>query len=111
MAVRRAAAIIAVSEYLRGELLKKLPEADGKIEVISAGVDMERFAPSDAAAARRQLDWEGDSPFFLCVGTLDERKNVVRLAEAFARLGRGSLAFVGDGPARERSRGDPRACA
>ncbi len=107
MAVRRASAIIAVSEYLRGELLKKLPEADGRIEVISAGVDMERFAPRDAAGARRELDWRTEAPFFLCVGTLDERKNVVRLAEAFARLGRGSLAFVGDGPARERLAGIP----
>ncbi len=107
VAVRRASAIIAVSDYLRGELLKKIPEAEGRIEVISAGVDLERFAPHDAAAARRQLDWEGEAPFFLCVGTLDERKNVVRLAEAFARLGRGSLAFVGDGPARARLAGIP----
>ena len=108
MAVRRASAIIAVSDYLRGELLTKLPEAGGaRSRSSTAGVDLERFAPRDAAAARRQLGWEGEAPFFLCVGTLDERKNVVRLAEAFARLGRGSLAFVGDGPLRERAGGDP----
>jgi glycosyltransferase involved in cell wall biosynthesis len=107
MAVRRASAIIAVSDYLRRELLAKVPEAEGRIEVISAGVDLARFAPRDAEAARRELGWEGEAPFFLCVGTLDERKNVVRLAEAFARLGRGSLAFVGDGPARERLAGIP----
>ncbi len=34
------------------------------------------------------------------VGSLTERKNVVRLADAFPRLGRGSLTFVGDGPLR-----------
>jgi glycosyltransferase involved in cell wall biosynthesis len=34
------------------------------------------------------------------VGSLSERKNVVRLADAFAALGRGSLTFVGDGPLR-----------
>ena len=37
---------------------------------------------------------------FLCVGSLTERKNVLRLARAFERRGEGSLAFVGDGPLR-----------
>jgi glycosyltransferase involved in cell wall biosynthesis len=31
---------------------------------------------------------------------LTERKNVVRLANAFGRLGEGTLTFVGDGPLR-----------
>jgi glycosyltransferase involved in cell wall biosynthesis len=106
-AVRRASAVIAVSEYLRKELLARVPEAAGRVEVISAGVDLDRFAPRDARAARRELGWEGEPPLYLCVGTLDERKNVVRLAEAFARLGRGSLAFVGDGPARGALEGIP----
>jgi glycosyltransferase involved in cell wall biosynthesis len=34
------------------------------------------------------------------VGSLIERKNVVRLADAFAQLGSGRLVFVGDGPLR-----------
>ena len=34
------------------------------------------------------------------MGSLTERKNVVRLADAFATIGRGSLTFVGDGPLR-----------
>jgi glycosyltransferase involved in cell wall biosynthesis len=107
-AVRRSAAVVAVSDYLRRELVARVPEAAGRVKVVSAGVDMERFAPRDSADARRTLGWEGEAPYFLCVGTLDERKNVVRLAEAFARLGRGSLAFVGDGPARGALEGIPR---
>ena len=66
---------------------------------------MDAFAPAEAAPARRELDWDGDGPAFLCVGSLIERKNVVRLADAFARLGRGRLAFVGDGPLREALEG------
>src|SRR5919201_4439803 len=46
--VRRAAAVIAVSEYLRRELETKVPEARGKTEVIDSGVDLERFAVRDA---------------------------------------------------------------
>jgi glycosyltransferase involved in cell wall biosynthesis len=46
-----------------------------------------------------------ESPAFVCVGALSERKNVVRLADAFARLGEGSLTFVGDGPLRAQLEG------
>src|SRR5258705_39501 len=41
------------------------------------------------------------------LGGLTERKNVVRLADAFATLGRGSLTFVGDGPLRGSLDGRP----
>ena len=94
--VRRAAAVIAVSDYLRRELEAKVPEARGKTEVIDSGVDLERFRVEPA------LDGE---PAYLCLGALTERKNVVRLAEAFERLGSGRLTFVGDGPLRSQLEG------
>ena len=47
------------------------------------------------------------APSFLCVGALTERKNVVRLANAFARLGQGMLTFAGDGPLRSQLEGRP----
>src|SRR6266849_6321492 len=43
LVVRRAAAVIAVSDYLRRELEAKIPDARGKIEVVDSGVDLERF--------------------------------------------------------------------
>ncbi|HET7044300.1 MAG TPA: glycosyltransferase [Gaiellaceae bacterium] len=98
LVVRRAAAVVCVSEYLRRELETKLPAARGKTEVVSSGVDLERFAPAPAP--------EGPTRF-LCVGSLTERKNVVRLADAFGRLGEGSLTFVGEGPLRPRLEGRP----
>jgi len=103
--VRRASAVIAVSEYLRRELETKVPEARGKVEVVSSGIDLERFHGGDAAVARQELGWEGAGPAFLCVGALTERKNVLRLAAAFERLGEGRLAFLGDGPLRSRLAG------
>ncbi|MEX1357860.1 MAG: glycosyltransferase [Gaiellaceae bacterium] len=92
LVVRRAAAVVAVSGYLREELEAKVPDARGKTEVIGSGVDLERFQPSP-----RQ---DGAGPAFLCLGGLTERKNVVRLADAFASLGEGTLTFVGEGPLR-----------
>jgi glycosyltransferase involved in cell wall biosynthesis len=97
--VRHAAAVIAVSDYLRRELEAKVPQARGKTEVVDSGVDLERFRVEPAPA---------DGPRFLCIGSLSERKNVVRLADAFARLGEGTLTFVGDGPLRERLEGRER---
>jgi glycosyltransferase involved in cell wall biosynthesis len=107
LVVRRAAAVVTVSEYLRHELVQRVPEAQRKAEVVSAGVDLERFTPRPAEGPRAEVGWGGEGPFFLAVGSLDERKNVVRLADAFARLGRGSLAFVGDGPLRPALAGRP----
>jgi glycosyltransferase involved in cell wall biosynthesis len=100
--VRRATTVIAVSDYLRRELEDKLPAARGKVEVVDSGVDLDRFSPDVEPA--EQLE----SPAFVHVGSLTERKNVGRLADAFARLGRGSLTFVGDGPLRDRLEGRER---
>ena len=91
--VERASTVIAVSDYLRRELELKIPQARGKTVVIDSGVELDRF---EAAAGSH----DPERPAFLCLGSLTERKNVVRLAEAFALLGRGSLTFVGDGPLR-----------
>jgi glycosyltransferase involved in cell wall biosynthesis len=90
LTVRRAVAVIAVSDYLRRELETKVPEARGKTEVIDSGVDLERFRVEPAP--------EG-GPHFLCLGALSERKN--------ERFGSGTLTFVGEGPLRPRLEGRP----
>jgi glycosyltransferase involved in cell wall biosynthesis len=102
--VRRAATVIAVSDYLRRELETKLPDARGKTEVVDSGVDLERFA----LVASDDSSPAVERPAYLAVGSLTERKNVVRLADAFATLGRGSLTFVGDGPLRSALEGRER---
>jgi glycosyltransferase involved in cell wall biosynthesis len=102
---RRATTLVAVSDYLRDELEARIPEARGKTEVVDCGVDLRLFKNADPRAAREELDWNADGPAFLHVGSLDERKNVTRLARAFERLGEGRLAFVGDGPLRDALEG------
>lgn len=97
--VRRASTVIVVSDYLRRELEAKVPDARGKTEVVDSGVDLERF-PVLPAPER--------TPSFVCIGSLTERKNVVRLAQAFERFGDGDLTFVGDGPLRAQLEGRER---
>jgi glycosyltransferase involved in cell wall biosynthesis len=99
LVVRRAATVIAVSDYLRRELEAKVPEARGKTEVVDSGVDLERFAVTPAPE---------QPPQFLCIGSLIPRKNVLRLASAVERLDQGTLTFVGDGPLRAQLEGRPR---
>jgi glycosyltransferase involved in cell wall biosynthesis len=107
-AVRRAAAVVAVSGWLRDRLVEAVPEAAGKVEVIDCGVDTMRFAELDQAAARDEVGWHPEGTAFLCVGALIERKNVLRLARAVERRREGSLAFVGDGPLRPALEGRAR---
>jgi len=99
--VRRASTVVAVSDYLRRELEAKIPDARGKVEVVDSGVELERFSSAQPVA-------ELEHPAFVHVGSLTARKNVVRLADAFATLGRGSLTFVGDGPLRAQLDRRPR---
>ena len=66
--------------------------------MVDCGVDLERFSPQPAP--------EGP-PAFVCIGSLTERKNVLRLAAAFERLEEGTLTFVGDGPLRAQLEGRP----
>lgn len=105
--IARASTVIANSRWLADRLVEKIPSAAAKIEIANCGVDLEAFGPQPAAEARNRLGWDGEGPAFLCLGSLIERKNVVRLADAFGRLGRGRLAFVGDGPLRGAVEGRP----
>ena len=103
--VRRADAVIANSRWLADRLVAQIPTASEKLAIANCGVDLEAFSPRPAETARAELGWDGDGPAYLCVGSLIERKNVVALADAFARLGRGRLAFVGDGELRPQLEG------
>ena len=103
--VGRAAAVVAVSDWLRRRLEQVAPGARSKTEVVDCGVDLERFAPRDAASARAEIGWSPQGTAYLCLGGLSVRKNVLRLARAFERFGEGEVVFVGDGPLRDALEG------
>ena len=100
-AIGAAAAVIAVSRFLAGELRAtglRLPP----VYVASMGVDLERFHPADRGAARARLRVPAGAALILAVGGLTERKNPLGLLQALAlvraELPEARLAFVGDGP-------------
>lgn len=85
--VRRADAVIAVSEHTRRELLALTAVDPAKVHVVPNAIPRRFFAPGDPdgdAAVLRQLGIA--PPFVLFVGTIEPRKNVIVLLEAFHRL-------------------------
>ncbi len=97
LSVRRARRVIAVSEHTATETTRLLGVPPEHIDVVYHGVDPTyRPLPTDAVATFRRRRGLPDR-FVLFVGTLEPRKNLVRLVEAFARVREGDamLALVG----------------
>ncbi len=87
--VRQANKLIAVSESTKRDLLEFFPHLDeGKIKVIHHGFDVKFFGTRLSREVlyeklnRYKLTVDG---YFLYVGALQPRKNLVRLIEAFNR--------------------------
>jgi len=90
---RRADALLADSENTRRDMVELLGLPPHKITVVYPGVDP-RFRPAgDDSDHERVRDRYGLSgPFMLALGTLEPRKNLVRLLKAYASLRAGVQA-------------------
>ncbi|GAB4127914.1 MAG: glycosyltransferase family 1 protein [Roseiflexaceae bacterium] len=94
---RVADAVIAISQATKQDLITLARVPDAKIHVIGHGVSP-RFCPADPAAMAyvRERYQIGADRYLLYVGTVQPRKNLVRLLEAFARTNIGEqLVIVG----------------
>ncbi len=85
-AVRRATALTAISQATADDLGRRFPPARAKTTVTPLAADA-RFGATDGpsvteVAARHAIE----RPYVLAVGTLEPRKNLPRLIEAFALL-------------------------
>jgi alpha-1,3-rhamnosyl/mannosyltransferase len=83
---RRADGLIAVSEATRNDAVRVLKLAPEKIRVIHHGVTDPFFQVTrgDAETARKRLGL--DRPYLLFVGTIEPRKNVGLLLQAYGGL-------------------------
>lgn len=79
--------LITISEFARDELVEAYALDPETISVTYLGVDpvfLEEDTPGQIEETRSR--WDLEPPYCIYVGTLEPRKNLVRLVKAFARL-------------------------
>lgn len=84
--VRRADAIIVVSQATKNDLIRHYGTPDNKITVVHEAAAPHFHVVSDSEVARVRAKYELPDRFLLAVGTIEPRKNLTRLAESLARL-------------------------
>jgi glycosyltransferase involved in cell wall biosynthesis len=97
-----AFALLAVSEALRRSFVAITGLADDRVRLARNGVDLERFAPGDRAAARAALGLPAAGPLLLGVGRLIPGKGFHLALQALGALPGARLVLLGDGPERAR---------
>ena len=86
-AVRQATRVITVSQHTKKDVLGKFKVPSSKCEVIYEGYEEKLFFPrkrEEIEKAKERYGIRGDYLFF--VGTIQPRKNLVRLIEAYSKL-------------------------
>lgn len=93
--------LIAVSENTRRDAIELLGLSPDRIVTIHSGVAPEYFEAGPAQARQATAQFQLDRPYVLCVGTIEPRKNLDRLLDAWRGLPEGvrvSFSLVVAGP-------------
>jgi glycosyltransferase involved in cell wall biosynthesis len=85
LALRRARAVIAVSEWTRQSIETRFPTTAGRVELIYQGLDPHLERPSEGDLWDFRVRKDVDYSYVLFVGTLEPRKNLIRLLAAYER--------------------------
>lgn len=82
--------IITISQFSKQEIIKYLGVDDRKIEVMPVGVDFNTFkiCKDSKVIDSVKKKYGIDGSYFLYLGTLEPRKNIVRMIDAYAMLKR-----------------------
>lgn len=82
-----AAAVIAVSDGMRRDILRSYPWLDEhKVITVHNGIDLDRWRPVDDAALVRELGIDPDRPSVVFVGRITRQKGLPYLLRAAALL-------------------------
>lgn len=83
-ACRASRAIVTPSLASKQEISEIFPECEEKIEVVYEGISLK--AQPDSLTEKIKKDFLIKRPYFLFVGTLERKKNILGLAKGFDRL-------------------------
>jgi glycosyltransferase involved in cell wall biosynthesis len=87
LATRRAARIVALSEFSRSLLREDHGHAGERARILPAGIDVDHFSPADGmAAARKRLGVDPEDRLLVTVRRLEPRMGVEQLLRAVRRL-------------------------
>jgi len=75
--LRHSDRVITISEFSRDEIVRFYPFAREKIRVVHNGVELGKYKPAEVDKKER---------YILFVGSLNKRKNFLRMIEAFLQL-------------------------
>ncbi|MBN1562721.1 MAG: glycosyltransferase family 4 protein, partial [Anaerolineae bacterium] len=84
--VKRADAIIAISQATKNDLIRYYGTPDNKITVVHEAAAPHFHVPPASEVARVRAKYDLPERFLLCVGTIEPRKNLTRLVESLAQL-------------------------
>lgn len=85
-ALNQVQAIIAVSRFTANELIEHWPQYENKIWVVHEAPGMEFDVPNQCEAQTVRQCLQLDGPYYLAVGTLEYRKNIRQLVQAFMAI-------------------------
>lgn len=89
LAVRRATRIITVSEWTRKDVIRLLGADPERVVSVHNGVDPDYRVIDDRRAIEAFRRGHGlDGPFILYLGTIEPRKNLIRLIDAYVEIRR-----------------------
>ncbi len=81
---QRARRVLTVSEHSRQAIIRAFKLSDDQVIAIPNGVNLQQFHPCDSASVRGKYRLR--NPYVLFVGSLDPRKNLNRLLEAWDQV-------------------------
>lgn len=85
---QNATAIATVSKFSKKEIIEYLNISESKVKVIYSGVDHERYHPNYPEKEIREVKekFKIYDDYYLYLGTLEPRKNIEEIVEAYGRL-------------------------
>ena len=90
-----AAAVIAVSAGMRGDVLQSYPELDpDRVYVVKNGIDPEEFKPDHGTDVVDSLGVDRDRPLIVFVGRITRQKGLVHLVRAAQQLDPGTQLLL-----------------
>lgn len=102
--LKKADHIIAVSNYVKKQLVNDFGINEEKISIINCGVDNKRFVSLNKIKCRQKLNLPLDKKLLLYVGNLIERKGITTLIDAFIQINNSNLLLyiIGEGELKEQ---------